>query len=60
MNQSIQNDKASAQYFVAITLYHEGYGYNLKELEAIGSVIKNRFDFYKNVKQKKDVGTSVF
>lgn len=53
MKQHIQKDKVGAQYFVAITLYHEGYGYNLKELEAIGSVVKNRFDFYINIKQKK-------
>ncbi len=48
-----ENKNARSQYVIALTLYHEGYGYGLKELEALASVIKNRFDYYKNIKVKK-------
>ncbi|MHA1541326.1 MAG: hypothetical protein ACTSXL_03880 [Alphaproteobacteria bacterium] len=48
-----ENKNARPQYVVALTLYHEGYGYGLKELESLASVIKNRFDYYQNIKIKK-------
>ncbi len=53
IKQKDENKNVRPQYVLALALYHEGYGYGLKELEAIASVVRNKFDYYRSIKENK-------